>query len=229
MHVLKGVSLHVNQGEIVALLGANGAGKTTLLRSLSGLLRPAAGRIALAERELAGLAPETVVRLGITQAPEGRQIFGPLSVQDNLLLGAMVRRGRGAAAEKREDLQRVYELFPPLAERKRQRGGSLSGGEQQMLAIGRALMARPRLLLLDEPCLGLAPRIAGQIMQIVAGLRQQGTTILLVEQNALAALRVADRGYVLETGKVVLEGTAEELLRNRDVRRAYLGKDYREV
>lgn len=229
MHVLKGVSLHVNQGEIVALLGANGAGKTTLLRSLSGLLRPAAGRIALAERELAGLAPETVVRLGITQAPEGRQIFGPLSVQDNLLLGAMVRRGRGAAAEKREDLQRVYQLFPPLAERKRQRGGSLSGGEQQMLAIGRALMARPRLLLLDEPCLGLAPRIAGQIMQIVAGLRQQGTTILLVEQNALAALRVADRGYVLETGKVVLEGTAEELLRNRDVRRAYLGKDYREV
>ena len=229
MHVLKGVSLHVNQGEIVALLGANGAGKTTLLRSLSGLLRPAAGRIALAERELAGLAPETVVRLGITQAPEGRQIFGPLSVQDNLLLGAMVRRGRGAAAEKREDLQRVYQLFPPLAERKRQRGGSLSGGEQQMLAIGRALMARPRLLLLDEPCLGLAPRIAGQIMQIVAGLRQQGTTILLVEQNALAALRVADRGYVLETGKLVLEGTAEELLRNRDVRRAYLGKDYREV
>jgi branched-chain amino acid transport system ATP-binding protein len=227
--VLRGVSLHVDQGEIVALLGANGAGKTTVLRTVCGLLRPDGGRVTLGGRDIAGARPEDLVRDGVLQVPEGRQIFGPLTVEENLTLGAYWRFRSGRGREAREDLERVYEMFPILRERRRQRGGSLSGGEQQMLAVGRALMARPRLLLLDEPCLGLGPRVVRQVMATVADLRRQGVTILLVEQNALAALRVADRGYVLETGKVVLEGTAEELMRNRDVRRAYLGKDYREV
>jgi branched-chain amino acid transport system ATP-binding protein len=229
LHVLKGVSLHVNEGEVVALLGANGAGKTTTLRSVCGLLRPASGNISFAGQKIAGKSPEAVVRLGITQVPEGRQIFGPLSVHDNLLLGAYARGRKAHRTEVPGDLARVFELFPVLAERRQQRGGSLSGGQQQMLAMGRGLMARPRLLLLDEPCLGLAPLVARQIMETVASLRAAGTTILLVEQNARAALRIADRGYVMETGKVVLEGTSEELVRNKDVRRAYLGKDYAEV
>ena len=229
LHVLKGVSLHVNEGEIVALLGANGAGKTTTLRTICGLLKPASGDIAFAGRKIAGSSPEALVRLGITQVPEGRQIFGPLSVQDNLLLGAYTRLRSGQRAAVREALERVYQLFPVLAERKGERGGSLSGGQQQMLAIGRALMAQPRLLVLDEPCLGLAPLVARQIIETTAALREHGTTVLLVEQNARAALRIADRGYVMETGKVTIEGTAEELLRNREVRRAYLGKDYEEV
>ena len=229
LHVLKGVSLHVNKGEIVALLGANGAGKTTTLRAICGLLKPSSGNIAFEGQKIAGAAPEALVRLGITQAPEGRQIFGPLSVEDNLLLGAYTRLRGGGRAAVREDIGRMYELFPVLGERRSQRGGSLSGGEQQMLAIGRALMSRPRLLLLDEPCLGLSPLFVKTIVRTVAELVTLGTTILLVEQNAQAALKIAHRGYVMETGKVVLEGTAEELLRNRDVRRAYLGKDYDEV
>lgn len=229
LHVLKGASLHVNEGEIVALLGANGAGKTTTLRTVCGLLRPASGQVSFAGESIVGRTPEALVRLGITQVPEGRQIFGPLSVQDNLLLGAYARGRRAQRTEAPGDLARVFELFPVLAQRRHERGGSLSGGQQQMLAMGRALMARPRLLLLDEPCLGLAPLVARQIMETIVALRTQGTTILLVEQNARAALRIADRGYVLETGKVVLEGTSEELVRNKDVRRAYLGKDYDEV
>ena len=229
LHVLKGVSLHVNRGEIVALLGANGAGKTTTLRAISGMLRPSSGRISFSGEEVAGMATEVLVRRGITQVPEGRQIFGPLTVRDNMMLGAWSRRRAASRNEIDADLERMFELFPILRERSGQRGGSLSGGQQQMLAIARALMARPRLLLLDEPCLGLAPLVARQIMQTVALLREEGTTVLLVEQNARAALRIADRGYVMETGKVVLEGTAEELTRNRDVRRAYLGKDYDEV
>lgn len=229
LHVLKGASLHVNEGEIVALLGANGAGKTTTLRTVCGLLRPASGQVSFAGQDIVGRTPEALVRLGITQVPEGRQIFGPLSVQDNLLLGAYGRGRRAQRTEVPGDLDRVFELFPVLAERRHERGGSLSGGQQQMLAMGRALMARPRLLLLDEPCLGLAPLVARQIMETIVALRAQGTTILLVEQNARAALRIADRGYVMETGKVVLEGTSEELVRNKDVRRAYLGKDYDEV
>ena len=229
LHVLKGMSLHVNKGEIVTLLGANGAGKTTALRAICGLLKPASGNITFDGQKIAGIAPEALVRLGITQAPEGRQIFGPLSVEDNLLLGAYTRRKAGDKAAVREDIARMYDLFPVLGERRAQRGGSLSGGQQQMLAIGRALMSRPRLLLLDEPCLGLSPLFVKAIMRTVAELVTLGTTILLVEQNARAALKIAHRGYVMETGKVVLEGTAEELLRNRDVRRAYLGKDYDEV
>jgi branched-chain amino acid transport system ATP-binding protein len=229
LHVLKGVSLHVNEGEIVALLGANGAGKSTTLRAICGLLRPASGQVNLAGDSLLGTNTEALVARGLTQVPEGRQIFGPLSVHDNLLLGAYTQLRRKQKTQVQEDLHRVYDMFPRLAERRRQRGGSLSGGEQQMLAIGRALMSRPRLLLLDEPCLGLAPLIAQQIMQTVAELRDHGTTVLLVEQNVPAALAIADRGYVMETGKIVLEGTSEELLRNRDVRRAYLGKDYEEV
>lgn len=228
LHVLKGVSLHVNEGEVVALLGANGAGKTTTLRAVCGLLRPATGVITFAGQKTIGLATDKLVRLGLTQVPEGRQIFGPLSVHDNLLLGAYTRlRARDRTVD--HDLQRVYELFPILHDFRTRRGGSLSGGQQQMLAMGRALMARPRLLLLDEPCLGLAPLVARQIMETITRLRNEGTTILVVEQNARAALQVADRGYVMETGKVVLEGSADELLLNRDVRRAYLGKDYEEV
>jgi branched-chain amino acid transport system ATP-binding protein len=229
LHVLKGVSLHVNDGEIVALLGANGAGKTTTLRAICSLLKPASGTISFAGEKLGAKSTEALVRMGITQVPEGRQIFGALSVRDNLLLGAYARGRRAQREEVPGDLERVFELFPILAERQRQRGGSLSGGQQQMLAMGRALLSRPRLLLLDEPCLGLAPLVARQIMETITTLRAQGTTILLVEQNAQAALRIADRGYVMETGKVVLEGTSEELMRNKDVRRAYLGKDYREV
>lgn len=234
LHVLKGVSLHVNEGEVVALLGGNGAGKTTTLRAICGLLKPAAGNLNFTGQKIGGLSAEKLVRLGITQVPEGRQIFGPLSIHDNLVLGAYTRlSGRKCEASGKmavqEDLDRVYELFPILAEKRADRGGSLSGGQQQMLAMGRALMSRPRLLLLDEPCLGLAPLVARQIMQIISDLRAQGTTILVVEQNARAALAVADRGYVMETGKVVLEGPSEELQRNKEVRRAYLGKDYEEV
>ncbi|MEN6548224.1 MAG: ABC transporter ATP-binding protein [Armatimonadia bacterium] len=228
LHVLKGVSLHVNEGEVVALLGANGAGKTTTLRAICGLLRPATGAISFAGQKIAGVATDKLVRMGITQVPEGRQIFGPLSVHDNLLLGAYTRL-RARDREVEQDLQRIYDLFPILNDFRARRGGSLSGGQQQMLAMGRALMARPRLLLLDEPCLGLAPLVARQIMETITRLREAGPTILVVEQIARAALKVADRGYVMETGKVVLEGSAEELLRNRDVRRAYLGKDYEEV
>ena len=229
LHVLKGVSLHVNAGEVVALLGANGAGKTTTLRAISGLLRPTSGTLSFAGQKIAGQAPDKLVRLGITQVPEGRQVFGPLSVQDNLMLGAYTRLRSAGKQALAEDLERVFELFPPLRESRARRAGSLSGGQQQMLAMGRALMARPRLLLLDEPCLGLAPLVAKQIMQTITRLREEGTTILVVEQNARAALRVADRGYVMETGKLVLEGSSEELRRNKDVRRAYLGKDYEEV
>lgn len=229
LHVLKGVSLHVNEGEVVALLGANGAGKTTTLRAVCGLLKPAAGNISFDGAKVAGLSAEKLVRMGITQVPEGRQIFGPLSIHDNLLLGAYTRMKSGGKASVHEDLDRIYDMFPILAEKRADRGGSLSGGQQQMLAMGRALMSRPRLLLLDEPCLGLAPLVARQIMGIIGELRAQGTTILVVEQNARAALGVADRGYVMETGKVVLEGSSEELRRNKEVRRAYLGKDYEEV
>jgi len=227
LHVLKGVSLHVNRGEVVALLGANGAGKTTTLRTVSGLLRPAGGTVTFDGQKIGGHSPDRLVRLGITQVPEGRQVFGPLSVQDNLHLGAYTRRQ--ARGELAADLERVFALFPPLRDSRTRRAGSLSGGQQQMLAMGRALMSRPRLLLLDEPCLGLAPLVAKQIMQTIARLRDEGTTILLVEQNARAALRIADRGYVMETGKLVLEGSSDELLRNKDVRRAYLGKDYEGV
>jgi len=226
VQALKGVSLHVGQGELIALIGANGAGKTTVLNTISGLTPARRGQVLLDAVDITSWAPEQIVRAGVSQVPEGRQVFGPLSVGDNLRLGAYVRGGgKGTQA----DLERVTELFPILHERLRGRAEALSGGEQQMLAIARALMARPRLLLLDEPSTGLAPLVVREIFRRIADLRQQGTTILLVEQNARAALRIADRGYVMETGKVVLQGAAQELLDNREVQRAYLGKEYAKI
>jgi branched-chain amino acid transport system ATP-binding protein len=216
---LKGIALRVEAGELVALVGANGAGKTTLLRALSGVQPVAAGRIEFCGENVTAAAPEARVAAGIVQVPEGRQVFGPLSVEDNLRLGAY-RRGR---AESAASLERVYALFPDLAERRAQAAGNLSGGQQQMLAMGRALMARPRLLLLDEPSMGLAPRLVAGIFACVAQLRGADTAIFLVDQNARAALAIADRGYVLETGRIVLAGTGAELLADAGVRSAYLG------
>jgi branched-chain amino acid transport system ATP-binding protein len=221
IRAVKGISLSIGSGELVALIGSNGAGKTTTLRTISGLLRPRAGRISYEGVDLTRLPAHEIVARGVVQAPEGRQIFGGLTVRENLLLGATARRTDRAALEA--DEERVFALFPVLRERLGQSGGTLSGGEQQMLAIGRALMARPRLLLLDEPSLGLAPLVVGRIFEVIARLKAEGTTILLVEQNARKALAVADRAYVLETGRVVLEGPAAELAANPAVERAYLG------
>jgi branched-chain amino acid transport system ATP-binding protein len=220
IRALKGVALEVGRGEIVALLGNNGAGKTTTLRAVSGLLVPRRGRVALEGSSLVGVPPHDVVLRGIAHVPEGRRIFNRLTVRENLAMGAYLRRDDGVDA----DLGRVYSLFPRLEERATQVAGTLSGGEQQMLAIGRALMARPRLLLLDEPSMGLAPVLVEQIFQTIDDINRQGTTILLVEQNASMALSIAHRGYVLETGVVVLSGTAAELADNAEVRRAYLGE-----
>ncbi len=226
IHAARRVSLHVKAGEIVALIGGNGAGKTTLLTAVSGLLRPAGGEIALAGESILGLAPERVVRLGLSHVPEGRLVFSPLSVEDNLRLGAYTRRGREGREAAARTLARIYEMFPVLAERRAQAAGTLSGGEQQMLALGRALMAGPRLLLLDEPGMGLAPLVVRDIFRLIVRLRDElGLTVLLVEQNARSALRIADRGYVLETGRIILQGPADELLANKDVQRAYLGRD----
>jgi branched-chain amino acid transport system ATP-binding protein len=229
IQALRNVSLHVNPGEIVALLGANGAGKTTLMKVVSGLHPPAKGKLFFGGRNIAGLPAERILRLGVGQVPEGRQIFAPLSVLDNLILGAYVRFKGEGKREIYKDLDSIFEMFPVLRERQKQRAGTLSGGEQQMVAIGRSMMARPQLLLLDEPSLGLAPMVVNGIFQTIRLLRGRGTTLLLVEQNAKAALRVADRGYVLETGRIILEGETEDLLNNKEVQRAYLGKEYREV
>jgi branched-chain amino acid transport system ATP-binding protein len=221
---LQDVSLDVNRGEIVTLIGANGAGKTTLLRTISGLLRPQRGEIiwegADGPTPLQRLRPHEVVRLGVGHVPEGRQIFANLSVRENLMLGAYQRKGGDAV---RADLDRCYGLFPVLAERREQRAGTLSGGEQQMLAIGRALMARPQLLLLDEPSLGLAPLVVRKIFQIIREINASGTTIFLVEQNAHMALNVANRAYVLQTGRVIKSDVAARLLEDPDVKKAYLG------
>lgn len=219
------VNLKVEHGEVVAIIGANGAGKTTLLNTISGLLTPRHGEIYFDGQSVSHLPPEKVVALGISHVPERRQVFGDLSVLDNLLLGTYSRHAR--QKEISRDLEAVFELFPRLQERIGQQAGTLSGGEQQMLAVGRGLMSNPKLLLLDEPSLGLAPLMAREILQIVADLKKRGTTILLVEQNAKAALQVADRGYVLETGRVVLEGTAKELMEDEGVQKAYLGKGSR--
>jgi branched-chain amino acid transport system ATP-binding protein len=208
----------------VALIGANGAGKTTLLRGISGLLRPASGRIVFEGKDIGGRPPEEIVRLGISHAPEGRQNFPVLTVQDNLLIGAYPVYRRQGKAEVQADLARVYSLFPVLRDRQRQPAGTLSGGEQQMLAIGRVLMARPRLALLDEPSMGLAPLVVRQILAQIRRLPETGATVLLVEQNARSALAIADRGYVIEAGRVVLTGTGEELRRDPRVRAAYLGR-----
>jgi len=220
IEALRGIDLQVGAGELVCLLGANGSGKSTTLRVISGLLRPAAGRILFEGRPIGGLDPGAILESGIAHCPEGRRVFPYMSVEENLLMGAYVRRdGAGIAA----DLERVCAHFPVLAERRRQAAGTLSGGEQQMLAIGRALMARPKLILFDEPSLGLAPTMVETTFSIIADIRRQGTTVLMVEQNAYLALGMADRAYVLETGRIVLAGAATALLADDHVRRAYLG------
>jgi branched-chain amino acid transport system ATP-binding protein len=219
IEALKGISLRVNDGEVVTLIGANGAGKSTTLRSITGLSPPRAGTIRFREREITVTPPQDIVRLGISHAPEGRRIFARMTALDNLMLGAFLRRDDGI----QDDLERVFRLFPRLEERRKQKAGTMSGGEQQMLAIGRALMANPDLLLLDEPSMGLAPILVERIYETIAEINRQGTTILLVEQNANFALEISHRGYVLETGQIVLSDEAGALRENDDVRRAYLG------
>ena len=227
--ILVNVSLHVKEGEIVSLIGANGAGKTTLLLTISGIIRPSSGQILLKNQEIHKLPPAQVVKLGVSQAPEGRQVFAPLTVLENLKLGAYQRFKKDDKEAIEKDLEEVFSLFPRLKERIKQPAGTLSGGEQQMLAIGRAFMARPRLLLLDEPSLGLAPKLVESIMETIVTLNKNGLTILIVEQNARKALEIAHRGYVMETGKIILQGPAEELREDSEVKRAYLGKDYEKV
>ena len=221
IHALKGVSLRVDAGQIVTLIGANGAGKSTTLRTISGLLRPRSGAMRFEGKDIVRASSQRIVRRGIAQAPEGRQLFSRMTVLENLEMGAFQRRDRDEVAS---DLERVYQLFPRLAERQAQKAGTLSGGEQQMCAIGRALLARPRLLMLDEPSMGLSPNLVDRIFEVIADINQQGTTVLLVEQNAARALEVADRGYVLETGRVTLADTAAALRSNERVRASYLGE-----
>ncbi|MEG4346436.1 ABC transporter ATP-binding protein [Microcoleus sp. A003_D6] len=221
IHALKGVSLTVSQGEVVTLIGSNGAGKTTTLRTIQGLLRPRQGTVLFEGKPLEALSTEAIVRLGISQSPEGRLIFPRMTVQENLEMGAYLRSDTLGI---KSDMEKALNLFPRLRERISQKGGTLSGGEQQMLAIARALMSRPRLLLLDEPSMGLAPMLVSQIFAIVRDINAEGTTILLVEQNARMALSVAHRGYVIQTGEVVVAGTASDLQSNETVRKAYLGE-----
>ena len=223
--VLRKVTMHVSPGEIVSIIGANGAGKTTLLKTICGLLRAHDGEILFNKQDISSLSTERVVFLGCSLIPEGRQVFAPMTVKENLMLGGYVQYRRRLRDEVRNDLDRMFELFPRLKERQKQLAGTLSGGEQQMLAIARALMARPKMIMMDEPSMGLAPLVVRDIFGIVTRLRDEGNTVLLVEQNARAALAVADRGYVLETGRIILEGMAEDLLANREVQRAYLGRD----
>jgi branched-chain amino acid transport system ATP-binding protein len=220
VEALRGVDLEVRAGELVCLLGANGAGKSSTLRAISGLVRPTGGHIVFDGRPITGLEPSAILEAGIAHCPEGRRVFPYLTVEENLAMGAYVRRDRDGITT---DLERVCAHFPILGERRRQAAGTLSGGEQQMLAIGRALMARPRLILFDEPSLGLAPTVVETTFGIIADIRRQGTTVLMVEQNAYLALQMADRGYVMETGRIVLAGAARELMANDHVRRAYLG------
>jgi branched-chain amino acid transport system ATP-binding protein len=221
IHALKGISLEVREGEIVTLIGANGAGKSTTLRSINGLNRPRRGSIRFQGKDITNDAPHNIVKMGVAQSPEGRKLFSRMSVLENLQMGAFQRTDR---ANIREDLDRVYHLFPRLNERKTQKAGTLSGGEQQMVAMGRALMARPKLLMLDEPSMGLAPIFVEKIFEIVQEINQQGTPILLVEQNALMALDIAGRGYVMETGHIALTDDAKALAKNEQVRKAYLGE-----
>jgi len=231
VHALKNVSLHVNAGEIVSLIGANGAGKTTILNSLSAVTPPRDGEVIFEGVSLGNLSSDRIVEMGISQVPEGRQVFKDFSVEDNLELGAYLRyRSREGRAAIKSDIEDMFALFPQLSTRRKQMAGTLSGGEQQMLAIGRALMAKPKLLLLDEPSMGLAPLVVQEIFRVITALRaERGTSVLLVEQNAKAALKIADRGYVLETGKVILEENAADLLENKEVQRAYLGREKKEI
>ncbi len=224
LRVLKRISLHVDPGEIVTIIGANGAGKTTLLHTITGLIKVGFGEIVFKEKNLRKISPEKIVFLGCSLVPEGRQVFSTMTVRENLLLGGYVQTKKKKSTVDSE-MGRVYELFPVLKERENQLAGTLSGGEQQMLAMGRALMAKPSLIMMDEPSTGLAPLIVKSIFQVIIRLREEGSTVLLVEQNAKAALGIADRGYVLETGKIILQGAAEDLLQNRDVQRAYLGRE----
>jgi branched-chain amino acid transport system ATP-binding protein len=227
IHAVKGVSLHVKAGEIVALIGGNGAGKSTILRAVSGMIKAASGDILLENEQITKMTSERILRSGIGHVPEGRRLFRGLSVRDNMVLGAYTRRGKPAI---KADIEEMERLFPILGQRKSQLAGTLSGGEQQMLAIARALMARPRVLLLDEPSMGLAPIIVGQIYERIRHLnKQEGISILLVEQNARLALNLANRGYVIETGRIVMEGESQELGRSNEIQRAYLGKGYKEV
>ena len=221
IQALKGISLEVGEGEIVSLIGSNGAGKTTTMKTIHGLMRPKAGSMEFLGRDATRLRTEELVKLGMAQSPEGRRVFPRMSVLENLEMGAFQRDDTDAIEQ---DIERVYEMFPRLRERKDQKAGLMSGGEQQMLAMGRALMARPRLLLLDEPSMGLAPLVIQQIFDIIVEINRQGTTVLLVEQNANVALAISDRAYVLETGEVVLSGTGQELLASDEVRKAYLGE-----
>jgi branched-chain amino acid transport system ATP-binding protein len=221
IHALRGISIGVEEGEIVTLIGGNGAGKSTTLNTISGITPARSGQVMLAGQDITSLPPHEIVEMGITQAPEGRRVFARLTVRDNLDLGAYTRRDRDGMENS---LRQVYNIFPRLEERAAQPGGTLSGGEQQMLAIGRALMAQPRVLLLDEPSMGLAPILVQEIFDVVKRLNEAGTTILLVEQNAQAALSICDRGYVLQTGEIVLSGTGADLLKNEMVRKAYLGE-----
>lgn len=220
IQALQGVSMDINEGEIVTLIGANGAGKSTLLKTISGLLKPKQGKILFEGESIGGKAAQSIVKLGISHVPEGRRVFANMTVEENLELGAFLRKDKAGI---KQDLEKVYTLFPRLLERVKQQSGTLSGGEQQMLAMGRALMARPRLLLLDEPSMGLAPLLVKQIFNIVEEINKGGTTILLVEQNANLALSIADRAYVVETGRIVLSGEAEELTASEEIKKAYLG------
>ena len=220
IHALKGVSLEVRKGEIVTLIGANGAGKSTTLRTVSGLLAPKSGAITFLGENIAGTPAHEIVKHGISQVPEGRRIFAEMSVQENLELGAFTRKDKDGVAK---DFELVYRRFPRLEERRKQQAGTLSGGEQQMLAMGRALMSRPKLLLLDEPSMGLAPLLIKEIFSIIEDINREGTTVLLVEQNANMALSIAHRAYVMETGRITLQGAAKELAASEDVRKAYLG------
>ena len=220
IHALKGISLEVKEGEIVTLIGANGAGKSTTLRTISGLLKPKTGSITFLGQDIAGVRAHEIVKKGISQVPEGRRVFAEMTVMENLDLGAFVRKDKAGI---QQDLKHVFELFPRLEERKNQSAGTLSGGEQQMLAMGRALMSRPKLLLLDEPSMGLAPLLIKEIFNIIVDINKSGTTVLLVEQNANMALSIAHRAYVLETGRITLSGSAQELAASEDVRKAYLG------
>jgi len=226
IHAIKRVSLHVSKGEIVALIGANGAGKTTLLRTISGLLKAGSGSVSFEGTDISKQSSDSIVKRGISHVPEKGLVFKPMSVEDNLTLGAYPRYSLRNRSSFKADMDQIYAMFPVLKDRRKQLAGTLSGGEQQMLAIGRALMAKPRLLLLDEPSMGLAPIIVRDILRHIAELRDKhGLTVLLVEQNARSALKIADTGYVLETGRIIVEGPAEDLLLNREVQRAYLGRD----
>ncbi|MBR2788311.1 MAG: ABC transporter ATP-binding protein [Erysipelotrichaceae bacterium] len=220
IEAIKGISFEVNDGEIVTLIGANGAGKTTTMHTISGLLKPYSGNVELDGRDISKVAAHKIVEMGVAQCPERRRIFASQSVEDNLLLGAYTRKDK---EEIEKDLANVYKLFPRLEERKKQLGGTLSGGEQQMLAMGRSLMSKPKIMLLDEPSMGLSPLLVKEIFSIIKEINENGTSILLVEQNAKMALSIAQRAYVIETGRIVMSGTGEELLNSEDIRKAYLG------